>query len=198
MKKLYLILVSLFWFFLLSACSFQEKLDEWFDAVSQKIELDKKLEYLNEQKKNFTMPSWVKNLNIFEPQWLELVEDESYKTSQEVEWFDSIRYVYSGDYETSMSQAEKIAQKAWIDMSEEFKSAKELLAKMWSWDSSKFKDLIWDLKWVVYSNYSLTKDPEADKIISISVEEDWTMEIVVTDRKNMQNIAKDQLDLLNK
>jgi len=49
------------------------------------------------------------------------------------------------------------------------------------------------LKWIVYTNYSLTKDPESDQIISISVEEDWTLEIVVTDRKNMQNIVSDKI-----
>jgi hypothetical protein len=49
----------------------------------------------------------------------------------------------------------------------------------------------------VYSNYSITKNPESDHIISISVDEDGTLEIEVTDRKNMQNIAKDKINLIN-
>jgi hypothetical protein len=60
-------------------------------------------------------------------------------------------------------------------------------------NKSQLKELAWDLKWIVYTNYSLTKDPESDQIISISVEEDWILEIVVTDRKNMQNIVSDKI-----
>jgi hypothetical protein len=122
-----------------------------------------------------------------------LDQNSSYQTTEEVEGFNSMRFVYTWDYNLAMKQAEIIAKKAWIKVSEEFQLAQDALKKMWANTSSQLKELAWDLKWIVYTNYSLTKDPESDQIISISVEEDWILEIVVTDRKNMQNIVSDKI-----
>ena len=128
---------------------------------------------------------------------MELNTWSSYQTTQEVDGFNSMYFVYEWEYETAMKQAEELARKAGITVSEEFQMAQDIMHKMWSWASDEMKKLAWDLKWVVYSYYSITKNPESDHIISISVDEDGTLEIEVTDRKNMQNIAKDKINLIN-
>ena len=163
------------------------------EYIAEKIALEEKLTLLEAQKQKFSLPSWVKKLNITTPEGMTLDQNSSYQTTEEVEGFNSMRFVYTWDYNLAMKQAEIIAKKAWIKVSEEFQLAQDALKKMWANTSSQLKELAWDLKWIVYTNYSLTKDPESDQIISISVEEDWTLEIVVTDRKNMQNIVSDKI-----
>ncbi len=163
------------------------------EYIVEKIALEEKLTLLEAQKQKFSLPSWVKKLNITTPEGMTLDQNSSYQTTEEVEGFNSMRFVYTWDYNLAMKQAEIIAKKAWIKVSEEFQLAQDALKKMWANTSSQLKELAWDLKWIVYTNYSLTKDPESDQIISISVEEDWTLEIVVTDRKNMQNIVSDKI-----
>jgi len=207
MKKLFF----LFWLILLvpfslSACT-QNVQDNLYNAawtaktnvqntteyIAEKIALEEKLALLESQKQKFSLPSWVKKLNITTPEGMTLDQNSSYQTTEEVEGFNSMRFVYTWDYNLAMKQAEIIAKKAWIKVSEEFQLAQDALKKMWANTSSQLKELAWDLKWIVYTNYSFTKDPESDQIISISVEEDWTLEIVVTDRKNMQNIVSDKI-----
>lgn len=163
------------------------------EYIAEKIALEEKLTLLEAQKQKFSLPSWVKKLNITTPEGMTLDQNSSYQTTEEVEGFNSMRFVYTWDYNLAMKQAEIIAKKAWIKVSEEFQLAQDALKKMWANTSSQLKELAWDLKWIVYTNYSLTKDPESDQIISISVEEDWILEIVVTDRKNMQNIVSDKI-----
>jgi len=163
------------------------------EYIAEKIALEEKLALLEAQKQKFSLPSWVKKLNITTPEGMTLDQNSSYQTTEEVEGFNSMRFVYTWDYNLAMKQAEIIAKKAWIKVSEEFQLAQDALKKMWANTSSQLKELAWDLKWIVYTNYSLTKDPESDQIISISVEEDWTLEIVVTDRKNMQNIVSNKI-----
>ena len=207
MKKLFFLAwFMLLVFFSLSACTkdVQDNLDDiaWTaktnvqntkDYIAEKIALEEKLALLEVQKQKFSLPSWVKKLNITTPEGMTLDQNSSYQTTEEVEGFNSMRFVYTWDYNLAMKQAEIIAKKAWIKVSEEFQLAQDALKKMWANTSSQLKELAWDLKWIVYTNYSLTKDPESDQIISISVEEDWTLEIVVTDRKNMQNIVSNKI-----
>jgi hypothetical protein len=177
----------------LSACSKNLNIKETKDYIWDKIALQEKLDLLEQQKQNFNLPSRAKKLNISTPTKMTLDKESSYQTSEDVEWFNSMRFVYTGDYNTAMQQAEKIAKDAGIKISEEFKMAQDIIQQMWSGSSNHMQDLMWDLKGIVYTNYSLTKNPESENIISISVEEDWTLEIVVTDRKNMQNIVSDKL-----
>ena len=194
MKKNFVIfLFTLFFSILLSACSKTANIQEAKDYVSDKIALEEKIDLLEAQKKNFDLPSWAVNLNITTPVSMVLNEDLSYKTSQEVEWFNSMRFVYNGEYDIAMQQAEKIAKIAWIEISEEFKMAQDIVKQMWDKPSNQIQDLLWDLKGIVYTNYSLTKKTQVDNIVSISVEEDWTLEIVVTDQKNMENVVSKKI-----
>jgi hypothetical protein len=192
-KKIIFFSFALFLSIMLSSCSKNLNIKETKDYIWEKIALQEKLDLLEQQKENFNLPSRAKKLNISTPTKMTLDKESSYQTSEDVEWFNSMRFVYTGDYNTAMQQAEKIAKDAGIKISEEFKIAQDIIQQMWSGSSSHIKDLMWDLKGIVYTNYSLTKNPESDNIISISVEENWTLEIVVTDRKNMQNIVSDKL-----
>jgi ribosomal protein L39E len=180
-----------------SACSKNINVNNTLDDLAEKVELQQKLDLLEQQKNNFTIPNWVRELNIFSPKWMILKTGDSYQTTQEVDGFNSMHFVYKWEYDTAMQQAEQLARRAGISVSEEFQMAQDVMKKMWSDASDEMKKLAWDLKWVVYSNYSITKNPDSDHIISISVDEDGTMEVVVTDRKNMQEIAKDKIDLIN-
>jgi hypothetical protein len=207
MKKLFFLAwFMLLVFFSLSACTkdVQDNLDDiaWTaktnvqntkDYIAEKIALEEKLALLEVQKQKFSLPFRAKQLNITTPEGMTLDQNSSYQTSEEVEWFNSMRFVYTWDYKLAMKQAEIIAQKAWVQISEEFKLAQDTLKKMWKNTLDQLKDMVWDLKWVVYTNYSIIKNPETDQIISISVEEDWTLEIVVVDRKNMQNVVLDKI-----
>jgi len=194
MKKNFAIfLFVLFSSLMFSACSKTVNMEDAKDYVAEKMVLQEKIDLLEQQKQNFNLPSRAKSLNINTPTGMLLNKDLSYQTSEDIEWFNSIRFVYIGDYDTAIQQAEKIAKDAGISISEEFKMAQEIARQMWDNPLGGMWDLMWDLKGVVYTNYSLTQDPSSDHIISISVEEDGTLEIVVTDRKNMQNIVSDKL-----
>lgn len=194
-NTLLFILISFFIF--LYGCETNKNIEYTKDYIDEKTWILEKIKLLEQQKNKFTLPNWVKELNILLPKWMDLNTWSSYQTTQEVDGFDSMYFVYEWDYETAMKQAEELAREAGITVNEEFKLAQNIMQKMWSWASDEMKKLAWDLKWVVYSNYSITKNPESDHIISISVDEDGTLEIEVTDRKNMQNIAKDKINLIN-
>ncbi len=197
MKKNFAIfLFVLFSSLMFSACSKTVNMEDAKDYVAEKMALQEKIDLLEQQKQNFNLPSRAKNLNINTPTGMVLNKDLSYQTSEDIEWFNSIRFVYIGDYDTAIQQAEKIAKDAGISISEEFKMAQDIARQMWDNPLGGMWDLMWDLKGVVYTNYSLTQDTSADHIISISVEEDWTLEIVVTDRKTMQNVATETLNLI--
>lgn len=186
-------LFILFSSLIFSACSNTVNMKEAKDYVWDKIVLQEKLDLLEQQKQNFNLPSRAKRLNINIPTGMVLNKNLSYQTSEDVEWFNSMRFVYTGDYQIAMKQAEKIAKDAGISISKDFEMAQNIVKQMWNDSSNQIKDLMWDLKGIVYTNYSLTKNPEWDNIISISVEGDWTLEIVITDRKNMQNVVSDRL-----
>ncbi|HOG15457.1 MAG TPA: hypothetical protein PK674_02615 [Candidatus Absconditabacterales bacterium] len=207
MKKLFFLAgFMLLVFFSLSACTkdVQDNLDDIAgtaktnvqntkDYIAEKIALEEKLALLEVQKQKFSLPSRAKQLNITTPEGMTLDQNSSYQTSEEVEGFNSMRFVYTGDYNLAMKQAEIIAQKAGVQISEEFKLAQDTLKKMGKNTLDQLKDMVGDLKGVVYTNYSIIKNPETDQIISISVEEDGTLEIVVVDRKNMQNVVLDKI-----
>ncbi len=198
MKKNFAIfLFVLFSSIIFSACSKTVNMEDAKDYVAEKIALQEKIDLLEQQKQNFNLPLRAKKLNINTPTGMTLDKDLSYQTSEEIEWFNSIHFIYTGDYNTSIQQAEEIAKNAWITISEEFKMAQDIVKQIWNNSSNEMKSLIWDLKGIIYTNYSLTKEPSSDYIISISVEEDWTLEIVVTDRKNMQNIAIEKVNLID-
>lgn len=151
-------------------------------------DLQQQIDDLESQKTDFSFPSWVSELNISEPQGMILNQEDSYKTTEAVEWFNSIHFVYQWDYDNSMQQAELIANNADIPVSEEFKMAQDLIDNM-QVDTEQMKELLGDMKWIVYTNYSLLESSNEDFSKAISVNEDGSLEIDVTDMIAMQNIS---------
>ncbi len=119
---------------------------------------------------------------------MELNQSESYVTTEKVEGFNSVHFSYDWDYDTAMEQAEIVANKAWVELSEEFKMAQDMIDNM-GIENIEMQELMWDLKWALYTNYTLMDKPNVDYMISITVDEDGTLEIDVADRVKMEEIA---------
>ncbi len=159
------------------------------DNLALQEELQEQIDVMEAQEDDISIHAWVKDLNINAPVWMKLNEDISSQTTEDVEWFNSIHFVYEWDYDTAMEQAEKIANDAGISMSVEFQMAQDMIDSM-GIDNIQMEELMWDLKWAVYTNYTLTEKPDYDYMIAITVNEDGSLEIDVTDVVTMQEIAE--------
>lgn len=186
-------LLSLVVLFTLSWCGSKENNSDnttQTDNIAQKEQIEQQLEDLEVQKVDLNLPSWVEDLDISEPQWMNINKDSSYQTTEKIEWFNSIHYVYNWDYDTAMQQAEIIADQADIPLSPEFKMAQEMIEKVWE-ENIQMKELVNDLKWIIYTNYSLTQGTSDNKyLIAITVDESWSLELDVTDREKMEEIGQ--------
>ncbi len=199
-KKLSLSFILMVMVFLLTWCGSKSSQDTIVEntKVAQveeiQAELQEKIDILEEQKTELSFPSWLSELNIFEPENMELAEVSSYQTTEEVEWFNSIHFVYNWAYDYAMDQAEKIATTANIPVSAEFKMAQDMLKNMDSDNIEMQKamlELAWDMKWIVYTNYSLLDASDIDYTIAITVNEDGSLEIDVTDMIAMKKIEEE-------
>ncbi|HRX64005.1 MAG TPA: hypothetical protein P5060_02780 [Candidatus Absconditabacterales bacterium] len=183
MKKLGIILpVLLLSTVLLAGCNKNNTQDD--------LSLQDQLEAIETQNQDLSIPDWVKDLDIDAPDGLELLQEESYQTTEKLEGFNSIHFAYQGDYDTAMQQAELIAQKAGVSISQEFQMAQEMMAEMGD-QNTQMQELMGELKGAVYTNYNLMEKPTEDYIIAITVDEDGKLEIDVADRAKMEDIAQD-------
>lgn len=186
MKKLLILIpVLTLTALLLTGCNKKPEIDN----LAIQWALQAQIDTLELQKEDLSFHSWVKDLNIDEPKWMKLNKNISSQTTEKVEWFNSIHFVYEGDYDIAMEQAERIANNAGISMSVEFQMAQDMVDNM-GIDNIQMEELMWDLKWAVYTNYTLTEKPDYDHMIAITVNEDGSLEIDVTDMLAMQNIAE--------
>ena len=124
-----------------------------------------------------TLPDWARQLGLIEPLGLTLDADYSQLTSVKNadEGFNSILLVYTGDYNTAMNEAKRLANAANIPLSRDYKQAVEL-AKTYS--SAPIKG-------IAYMNF----DPfvsDADFNISITVDETGMLTISAVDVQQMQ------------
>ncbi len=123
------------------------------------------------------MPGWALNLGLTEPTGMNFDQDFSEMTSEynDTEGYNSMVMVYKGDYNTAMAQASKIAHKAGVPISQDYKDAMEL--------SEKYG--IEAIKGALYANFEIGADDNPKYNISISVDEDGSLTITATDRKKM-------------
>lgn len=124
-----------------------------------------------------SLPDWARQLGLTEPQGLMLDADYSQLTSVENpnEGFNSVLLVYSGNYQLAMNEAERIANKANIPISKDYKQAVEL-AKTYSSTP---------IQGIAYMNF----DPfvsDATYNISITVDETGMLTISAVDVGQMQ------------
>lgn len=187
MRKLRIILPALvLTTFLLAGCGNKNNVDN----LEVQQDLEDQIDEMESQDMDLSYPGWLKDLNIDEPNWLILNTDDSYVNSKKIEWFNSVHFVYEWDYDKAMSEAKSIARKAWIELSEEFAMAQEMVENM-GIENINMQELMWDLKWALYTNYTLMEEPTEEYIISITVDEFGVLEIDVADRAAMEEIAKD-------
>jgi len=142
------------------------------DQDIQNVEIE------DENKMGPSIPDRVLWLNITEPEWLNFVSSQ--ETQEWADWYDSFRMIYSWNYDQSIDQAKKIANQAWIPVNSEFQWAQNV--------DSQLADLIWGVQWALYTNYTLSKNPDSKYMITISVDEDWILEIELIDWKKQNEI----------
>ncbi len=162
------------------------------DSVAIQGELQEQIDILEAQKTDLSFPSWLSKLNLSIPDRMDIDEVASYQTTEKVEWFNSVHFVYNWDYDNAMIQAEKLAKAANIPVSAEFKMAQDMIKNINS-DNTEMQqamlELAGDMKWIVYTNYSLMWWADMDYMIAITVNENGSLEIDVTDMIAMQKIA---------
>ena len=146
------------------------------EQINEKTESIKKI--INERIESAEitgLPEWAKKLGLTEPAWMELDTAVSKQTRQDNEWYDSVTLVYKWDYNIAMSQAKLISDGANIPVSKEFAQAQELMKQKWN-----------IVKWIVYTNHGLL-DTKIDYLEAVSVDQDWTLTIEVTNYQQMKD-----------
>lgn len=125
------------------------------------------------------LPRWAKKLGLTEPQGMVFDQDFSQSTSEqnENEGFNSVIMVYRGSYDVAMSQAQIIAQKAGIPLSQDYKDA--LLLKQ--------NYGIETILGASYMNFKIGADDNPQYNISITVDNDGTLTINATDTEALIN-----------
>ncbi len=119
------------------------------------------------------LPRWAIKLGLSEPTGMKFDSDFSQSTSEnnDLEGFNSVIMVYHGDYNQSMIQAEKIAKRANIPLSQDYKDAL-LLKKEYGIET---------IKGASYMNFKFGSDDNPRYNISITVDNDGTLTINATD-----------------
>jgi hypothetical protein len=123
------------------------------------------------------LPEWAKQLGLVEPLNMELIPEKSHLTSAEEpdEAFNSVTMVYSGNYDTAMNQASRIAKIANLPLSKEYKASLRQAERAGRADR---------LKGIAYMNYDLsTRD--IDFLIYVMVDDKGMLTLSATDMKQM-------------
>jgi predicted RND superfamily exporter protein len=119
------------------------------------------------------LPTWAKQLGLTAPTGMKLDKDYSQSTSEknDNEGFNSITLIYRGKYNVAIQQAEIIANRANIPMSQDYKDALIL--------SEKYN--IESIKGAAYMNFDFGSDNNPRYNISITVDDYGTLTINATD-----------------
>ena len=130
------------------------------------------------------LPLWAGQLGLTEPQGMILDEDYSQSTSENNvnEGFNSVVMVYRGSYAQAMSQASNIAAKAGIPMSKDFQDAQQLAVEYG----------IETLKGMAYMNFEMGSAELPEYTMSITVDEDGTLTLSVTDTRKLAEQMDDE------
>ena len=124
-----------------------------------------------------SLPDWAKRLGLSEPKNMKLVPDMSHLTSAVMpgEGFNSVTLVYSGNYDTAMNQATRIAKAAKLPPSKEYKAFRK---------QAIHAGHVNMVKGIAYMNYDLsTRD--TNFLIYVQVDEKGMLTVSATDMKQM-------------
>ncbi len=135
--------------------------------------LGRKIAKQTNTKPTVGLPRWAIKLGLTEPQGMAFDQDFSQSTSERdpVEGFNSVILVYRGEYNHAMQQAELIAKKAGIPLSQDYKDAIKL----------KEEYGIETIKGASYMNFEIGAENNPQYNISITVDDDGTLTINATD-----------------
>lgn len=118
------------------------------------------------------LPARAQNLWLSVPANMTLDVTKTKQTTLTQNWYDSTVLVYKWTYELAMQEAAKIAKNANLPISAEFAALQTKLGSV--------------IKWIVYTNHGLL-DTNIEYLISITVDEDWSMTIEITNYKQMNS-----------
>ena len=129
------------------------------------------------------LPDWAKDLGLSEPNGLILDKDFSKETSvnDPSEAYNSIKLVYTGDYDIAIEQAKIIAKKANIPLSKQYQKAFEF--------KEKYGKEIEGISGIVFMNYEFG-DKDMKYKISISVNQKGELTINAVDMDQMKVFLK--------
>lgn len=148
----------------------------------------------------YELPKWAKKLGLTEPQGMKLDSAVSRKTSADNpdEGFDSITLVFTGEYQTAMAEAKRIAEKAKIPISSEYLKAKQKMeaARKRAFQMNRL-DEFQDIQGIAYMNYEVSdqgKNLNIKYLISISVDADGELSINAANHQQLA-VGLNQLNL---
>jgi hypothetical protein len=124
-----------------------------------------------------SLPEWARQLGLIEPLCMALVPNKSHQTSanEPDEAFNSVTLTYSGDYDTAMKQASRIAQAAKLPLSKDYKAMRNQAERAGRGDR---------LKGIAYMNYDLsTRDK--DFLIYVQVDDKGLLTLSATDMRQL-------------
>jgi len=130
----------------------------------------------------YWLPLWAKRLWVTEPVGMELNKSLSTFNVVNISGYSSTVLVYSWTYDVALQQANDIAKKAHLSVSKNFQQAQSL-AKLGNIDYISGLDIGSLSKWIVYTNHELL-DTNVDKLLSVSVDQYWTLTIETTKYQN--------------
>lgn len=117
------------------------------------------------------IPQWVFDLGFEEPQGLTLNKSRSQIMATEKDGFSAILLIYKGDYETSMKEAEKLAQKLNLHINNDFKQSLERYERHLKYAKENNTALPEPIKGIIYMNDAMEKNlPDAKYYIALNVD----------------------------
>ena len=132
-------------------------------------------------------PQWALNIGLSEPAGMNFDDKNSFQTkeSKPEDGYNSILFVYQGNYGVALREAGSIADKAGIPMTEQYKKAQEL--------SERLGKEIEGVKGIAYMNYNFGESNLSQKYkISIGVDEYGKLTITAVDiQKKNERVSYD-------
>jgi hypothetical protein len=126
----------------------------------------------------YWLPLWARKLWMTQPKGMELNTGLSTYTIVNDSGYSSTTLVYNWNYTIALQQAQNIAKWARLSVSKNFQQA-QAIAKLGNIDYISGLDVGGLTRWIVYVNHELL-DTNIDNLLSVSVEQDWTLTIEVT------------------
>jgi hypothetical protein len=124
-----------------------------------------------------SLPQWAKQLGLTEPEKLTLVREMSHQTSADDpgEAFNSVTLTYTGNYDTAMTEASRIAKAANLPLSKDFKALRK---------HTEHSGPGGHTKGIAYMNYDLSTR-NIDFLVYVVVDDKGTLTLSATDMRQM-------------